>query len=204
MSSMRHVAIDLRMYKMSGIGRYLQNLLPALIPRLSASRIYVLGKSSDLADEAWLRDPRIHFREFSARIFSVAEQWAVVAGQYRDLDLLWIPQYNLPLLYRGKFLVTIHDLCQLAHPEVLANDLQRSYAKYLFSKVAKRASAVLCVSEFTASEMERYLRIDRKRVAVAYPPIEETWNFSTAPLIKPSGSQYLLAVGNFKRNKNSA
>lgn len=190
------------MYKMSGIGRYLQNLLPALIPRLNASRIYVLGKSGDVADEGWFHDPRIYFRESPARIFSAAEQWAVATGLYRDIDLLWVPQYNFPLLYRGKLVVTIHDLCQLAHPEMLANDLQRGYAKYLLSRVAKRASAVLCVSEFTASEMEKYLMIDRKRVVVAYPAIGEPWDFLTPSLIKPSSSRYLLAVGNLKRNKN--
>jgi glycosyltransferase involved in cell wall biosynthesis len=203
-NSKRHIAIDLRMYRMAGIGRYLQNLLSDLLPLLNASEISILGKSRDLADEAWLRDPRIQFQEFHPRIFSVAEQWAAAAGRYRTLDLLWIPQYNLPLLYRGKLVVTIHDLCQLVHPETLGNDLQRRYAKYLLSRVAKGASAILCVSEFTASEVQKYLQIDRGRLVVSYPPCGDMWGLPIAPRAESSSAPYLLTVGNIKKHKNLA
>lgn len=197
-----HIAIDLRMYRMAGIGRYLQNLLPDLIPRLNASRISILGSLEDLAGEGWIRDSRIQFREFRPRIFSVAEQWAAVRGEYRGVDLLWTPQYNLPLPYQGKLLVTIHDLCQLAHPQTLSNDLQRGYAKYLLSRVAKRASVVLCDSEFTAFEMQKYLHVDRERLVVAYPPMGNVWGISAATAPTPPNPPYLLAVGNVKKHKN--
>lgn len=198
----RHIAIDLRMYRMAGIGRYLRNLLPDLIPRLNASRITILGKSDDLAGEEWFSDPRVQFREFRPRIFSLAEQWAALWGEYRGINLLWIPQYNLPLLYQGKVLVTVHDLCQVAKPETLANELQRRYAKYLFSKVAKRASAILCVSEFTASELQKYFRVDRERVVVAYPAIGNMWSISETTQPTSSNSPFLLAVGSVKKHKN--
>lgn len=197
-----NLGIDLRMYRMAGIGRYLQNLLPDLIPLLNASRIWILGKPEDLKGEGWIGDPRIQIRKFRPRIFSVSEQWAAVCGDYRNIDLLWIPQYNLPLLYRGKLLVTIHDLCQLANPETLANDLQRGYAKYLLSRVAKRASAILCVSEFTASEVQKYLHVDRERLVVAYPPMGNLWGISSAARPASSNPPYLLAVGNVKKHKN--
>jgi glycosyltransferase involved in cell wall biosynthesis len=196
------IAIDLRMYRMAGIGRYLQNLLPDLIPLLNATTISILGKPDDLAGEGWIIDPRIQFREFRPRIFSVAEQWAAVCGEYRNIDLLWIPQYNLPLLYQGKLLVTIHDLCQLANPETLANDLQRGYAKFLLSRVAKRASAIMCDSEFTASEMQKYLQVARERVVVAYPPMGNGWGISAATRPQLPNPPYLLAVGNVKKHKN--
>lgn len=202
MNMRKQITMDLRMYRMAGIGRYLQNLLPDLIPRLNASRISILGSSDDWADEGWRSDPRIQFREFRPRIFSVAEQWAAACGEYRNIDLLWIPQYNLPLLYQGKLLVTIHDLCQLAHPETLANDLQRRYAKYLLSRVAKRASAILCDSEFTASEIHKYLQVDKKCVVVAYPAMGSGWGISTETRPQLPNPSYLLAVGNVKKHKN--
>ena len=197
-----HVGIDLRMYRMTGIGRYLQDLIPSLIPRLNTSRISIFGKAGDFDGEEWLRDSRIRFREFHPRIFSAAEQWAAARGEYRDLDLLWTPQYNLPLLYRGNLVVTIHDLCQLAHPETLANGLQRRYARYLLSEVAKRASAVLCVSEFTASEVRKYLHVDEGRVVTTYPPLKGDWSLPMASWKKMPYSPYLLAVGSVKKHKN--
>lgn len=202
MSRTRNLTIDARMYRMSGIGRYLQTLLPDLIPLLDADRIVLLGKPGDLEGETWMRDPRILLRGFPARIFSVAEQLAAARNLYRDTDLLWVPHYNIPLLYRGKLVVTVHDVCQLAHPETLANDLQRWYARTLLSAVASRARAILCVSEFSAGEVQKYLRVPSERLNVIYPPISNPWKQLDPEQPPRSGGRYLLAVGNVKKHKN--
>jgi glycosyltransferase involved in cell wall biosynthesis len=198
-----NIGIDLRMYRMAGIGRYLQNLFPDLIPRLNASEISILGRSNDLSGEEWLSDPRIRIREYESPIFSVAEQLAALTGRYRGLDLLWVPQYNVPVLYRGKLLLTIHDLCQLAHPGTLRNQLQRRYAKYLLSRVVKQASAIMCVSEFTASELQKYLQVDEERLVITYPAVAAMPGAAAVPQTLESTSRpYLLAVGNVKKHKN--
>jgi glycosyltransferase involved in cell wall biosynthesis len=202
MGKMKQLTIDLRMYRNSGIGRYLQTLMPDLIPRVDASRIQILCKPGDLEDEGWTNDPRIEAREFRAPIFSVAEQLAIVQRTYRDADLLWVPQYNIPLLYRGKLLVTIHDLCQLAHPETLGSEVQRWYAKRLLSTVAARADAILCVSEFTAGEVRRYLGVEPERLTVAHPPISNPWDTPETTHAKEGEGRYLLTVGNLKTHKN--
>ena len=187
---------------MSGIGRYLQTLLPRLLPRLNATAITVLGDGNDLAGECWASDPRVRIREHRARIFSVAEQIAFAKGVYRGIDLLWVPQYNVPLAYSGKLLVTIHDLCQLAMPETLGSTVQRWYSRFLFSRVAAQAAAILCVSEFTASEAQKLLGISQQRLTVAYPCIEESWNRSAVDGQPLRSSPYLLVVGNVKKHKN--
>ena len=197
-----HLGIDLRMYRMAGIGRYLQNLLIDLFPRLNAQKIKIFGNSEELSKEDWACDPRIQFVDFKQRIFSAGEQLASFTGQYQGLDLLWCPQYNLPVFYRGKLVVTIHDLCQLAYPETLANQLQRSYAKYLLSVAAKRASAICCVSEFTASEIEKYLQVKKERLVVTYPALGRLGGPPPAEAGKSPNSPYLLAVGNVKKHKN--
>ncbi len=202
MTAGSHIAIDLRMYRRSGIGRYLQTLLPGLLPLLDAVEITILGEPQDLKREMWASDPRIRFRQHDARIFSFAEQLAVPRGLYRGLDLLWTPQYNIPVCYRGRLIVTIHDLCQLAIPETLGSPLQRWYARFLFSRVAARASAVLCVSEFTAAEAERRVGIDRERITVAYPCLNDSWSTSAAPGPVPHSGPYFLTVGNLKKHKN--
>ena len=196
------IIIDARMYKMSGIGRYLQCLLPLLIPHINAKRIVILGNIIDLENENWTRDERVSLRNFSAPIFSVSEQLAVLHGIYRDADLLWTPQYNIPLFYRGRLLVTIHDVCQLVHPELLANDLQRWYSRRLLSAVAARAEAILCVSEFTASEVQRCLNIGRSRIVVTYPVIDESTNEADSLVREFQERPYLLTVGNIKKHKN--
>jgi glycosyltransferase involved in cell wall biosynthesis len=202
MSETPQLVIDLRMYRMAGIGRYLQNLLPDLIPLIDASEISIFGRSADLIDEEWVHDSRITIREFRPRIFSLAEQWTALAGAYNNVDLLWTPQYNVPLLYRGKLIVTIHDLCQLAHPETLGSDLQRRYARYLLTKVAKRAAAILCVSEFTASELQNYLKVDMRKICVTYPPIGRVHDDLISHRSESPDHPFFLTVGNIKEHKN--
>ena len=198
------LTIDLRMYRMAGIGRYLQTVMPSLMSRLNAEEIRILGNSADYSSENWLRDSRIQVQEFHAPIFSINEQLVPLWGIYRESDLLWVPQYNVPLLYRGKVIVTIHDVCHLAHPEVLGSDLQRWYSRLLFRAVANRAEAILCDSEFTASEVQRFLRIERSRISVIYPniAIPQPDLDPIRPEIGSCGGPYLLAVGNIKKHKN--
>jgi glycosyltransferase involved in cell wall biosynthesis len=202
MSKKPNIGIDIRMYAMAGIGRYLQNLLPDLIPRVNASKIWIFGKASDVSGANWLNDPRIEFCDFNAPIFSAEEQLVAATGRYREVDLLWMPQYNLPLLYGKKLLVTVHDLCQLAHPDTLGSDLQRGYARFLLSRVARRASKIMCVSEFTASEIRRYLNVNQERLVITYPAISETWHSFTEQATKRCTPPFLLAVGNLKKHKN--
>jgi glycosyltransferase involved in cell wall biosynthesis len=198
----RNLVIDLRMYKMSGIGRYLQALIPGLIPRVNATRISILGSPAEMGDAEWMQDSHMELREFRAPIFSIAEQWAGMRGLYSDCDRLWSPQYNIPLFYRGKLLVTIYDLCQLAYPETLGSDLQRWYARYLLSAVAARAAASLCISEYTANEVQKYLGVDRSKLVITYPAISNEWRESNYVRSASGDSPYLLAVGNIKKHKN--
>jgi glycosyltransferase involved in cell wall biosynthesis len=171
---------------------------------MNAGKIRILGNSTDYCSENWMRDTRIQAQEFRAPIFSVSEQLAPLRGVYHGTDLLWVPQYNIPLLYSGKVIVTIHDVCQLAHPEVLGSDLQRRYSRLLFCAVTTRAEAFMCDSEFTASEVQRFLSVERSRIVVIYPniAISQPDMSPIRPGLGNGGGPYLLAVGNIKKHKN--
>lgn len=188
------------MFRMSGIGRYLQTLLPGVIAHLAAPRIRVFCDPQDVAGQPWLRDPRVEVHALRTPIFTLAEQ---VNGAKRlwTAPVLWVPQYNIPLLYRGKLIVTIHDLCQLAYPESLSNSLQRGYARYLLNTVARRAAAILCVSEFTRSEIQRFMDADPSRIVTIHPGSGLTID-PREPESGRDGRPCILAVGNIKKHKN--
>src|SRR5579863_4261444 len=101
---MPRITIDLRMYCHSGIGRYLRNLMPSLLPLLQANSVRVLGTPALLGDASWLggpqRDQRIELFETSAPIYSLAELQLGLRGAFRDTQLLWVPHFNAPLFYR--------------------------------------------------------------------------------------------------------
>jgi glycosyltransferase involved in cell wall biosynthesis len=201
-STPRRFTADLRMYRHSGIGRYLRNLFPLLLPKLNADSVRVLGRRAIVDDAVWLSDPRVEFIEESAPVYSPAEQSMALLGAYRATDLLWVPHYNAPLAYGGRMVVTIHDVAPLAMPEILNNALKRAYAKLLIERAVKQAAAILCVSAFTKAELQKRLRVSPEKMTVTYPGLDAEWPQSAAPHVETDGRPYLLYVGNVKPNKN--
>ena len=199
---MTRIAVDLRMYRHSGIGRYLRNLLPPLLPLLNAASIRVIASPALIAGAAWLNDPRIEVFATQAPIYSIAEQILPLGGAFRDTQLLWVPHYNAPLLYRGPLVVTIHDIAPIALPEILNNPIERAYARLLIQRATSHASAILSASEFTVRELQSRLGVDPAKITVAYQGLEESWPATAEPHRELDGPPYLLYVGNVKPNKN--
>jgi glycosyltransferase involved in cell wall biosynthesis len=199
---MTRIAIDLRMYRHSGIGRYLRNLLPPLLPLLQAESIRVIAPPALIAGAPWLHDPHIEVFPTDAAIYSIAEQLLSLRGAFRDTQLLWVPHYNAPIFYRGPLAVTIHDIAPLALPEILGNPIKRAYARLLIERATTRATAILSASEFTSRELQTRLAVDPRKINVAYQGLEATWPSSAKPHREPDGAPYLLYVGNVKPNKN--
>ena len=111
------IAIDLRMLRHSGITSYLVNTLPHLIRDHPEAHFYLLGDPRQMDEHAWTHAENVTRTECIASIYSLSEQWKVARRVPRDSDLLWCPHYNIPLLYRGKLVVTLHDALHLAMPQ---------------------------------------------------------------------------------------
>lgn len=197
-----HLTIDLRMYRHSGIGRYLRNLIPLVLPLVEARAVTILGTSEVLGKAPWLEDPRITLAETSAPIYSVAEQMLRFRKPYRNTDLLWVPHYNAPLWYRRPMVVTVHDIAPLAMPKILDSRLKRRYARLLIERATAHAAAILCVSEFTAQELISRLGVSREKITVAHQGVDPAWPDQTEPHRELDGTPFLLYVGNVKPNKN--
>jgi glycosyltransferase involved in cell wall biosynthesis len=196
------LTMDLRAYRNSGIGRYLQNLVPLLLPLLEVDAVRVVTRPGLIGDAAWLADSRVRLVETHAAIYSVGEQMLSFNETYRSTDLLWVPHYNVPVWYRGRMVVTIHDIAPLAMPQILDSVLKRRYAKLLIDRAVAQASAILCVSEFTAQELTTRLGVDRAKVTVTHPGLDAGWPEQAAAHREADGVPYFLFVGNVKPNKN--
>jgi glycosyltransferase involved in cell wall biosynthesis len=192
---------DLRMFRHSGIGRYLRNVMPHLLPLLAADRVRVLGPHGIFADAAWRNDPRIEVFTTPAPIYSVQEQMLGMRGAYRNTRLLWVPHYNAPLWHSGRMIVTFHDIGPMALPEILSNMVKRGYAKLLIERAAKQAAAILCVSQFTRSELSG-MGVAAEKMTVTPLGLDSGWPSSAPPHREQDGVPYLLFVGNVKPNKN--
>ena len=103
------VTVDARMIEASGIGTYLRHLLPRLLRGLPEMRLCLLGNPGELGSLDWTRDERVMVRKLRAGVYSPLEQVAVPQATPPETRLLWTPHINLPVLYRGTLLMTVHD-----------------------------------------------------------------------------------------------
>jgi glycosyltransferase involved in cell wall biosynthesis len=201
-----HIVVDARMATDGGIGTYLQGILPRIAASRPAWTFTLLGDPAEMRALGWDQLPNVRLSECHAPIFSVQEQLALPRCCPRDADLYWAPHYNIPLLMRGRpFVVTIHDVCHLALPELMGGALRSGYARWLLKAARGRARRVLFDSEFTRRETVRLLGAGENGIkgTVAHLAADEEWTHAReqAPT-RPLPEKYFLYVGNIKRHKN--
>lgn len=195
------VIIDLRMLNASGIGTYLSNVVPRVIAASPDINFTLLGKSGTLHKLNWAHGKNINIVDYDAPIYSIVEQLKILSKIPKDTSLLWSPHYNIPLFYRGRLLVTVHDVFHLAMPQYVGGLHKRLYAKGMFAAVKQKADKIICVSEFTKRELVRLVGVDPNKIRVIYNGVDKSW-FGIKANRCPHEKPYLLFVGNVKPHKN--
>ncbi len=195
------LAIDARMVAHSGIGTYVSNVLPRLIAMHSAERIHLIGRRAQLEERAWTRSAHVSLVECGSAIFSLAEQLQLPRVIPADCALFWSPQFNIPLAYRGRLLVTVQDILHIAMPQYAGGWHRHLYARALLAAIARKAEAVICTSRFTAQELVRLAGIKESKIVVTHLGVDESW-FTVDRASRPHPRPYFVFVGNVKRHKN--
>jgi glycosyltransferase involved in cell wall biosynthesis len=198
------LAVDARIWK-TGIGTYTLNLLRAIRQvdgefRISAIvRTEAVEMISGLCDETHVVD---------APIYGLREQFRIPAAA-RECDLLHVPHYNVPALYRGPMVVTIHDLTHLIEPEYRNTANAWLYARPMLKIAALKARQVITDSEFSKRQIVDRLGVRPEKVSAIYlgtgsqfrPMDRETAAKRVKTALKVD-RPYLLFVGNLKPHKN--
>lgn len=196
-----HLCVDARMYHASGIGTYLQNLLPALA---HSFKLTLIGEPDELST---LGQPVV---PTNIPIYSVSELLRF-PSLIPPCDLFWSPHYNVPLLpiKARKRLVTIHDVFHLAHFRTLSLK-QKLYANLVFAAAARRSDHIITVSEFSKSEIKHYLKVPSGKVTVIpngvshslFRVINDPTALSMVREKYQLPTDFILYVGNVKPHKN--
>lgn len=115
------------------------------------------------------------------------------------VDVLHCPGHRGPLRSRVPVVVTIHDLGVFRHPDTF-NRWTRSYSRAFLPRLARGASRVIAVSEFTKAEAVELLGVEASRVRVIPHGVASPFE-----LYGPAaGGDYALAVGTLEPRKNLA
>lgn len=197
------IAIDARMVNKSGIGTCIRHWLK------NVGYSIALGDPNDLREYKDFVPRQI---PFISSIYGYKEQ---LKFPYRKLrnekpDVLHVPHCNIPLFYRGKMLVTIHDLTHLVYPEFLPFKLVHLYFKFIFWFVCKRADRIITVSESTKKDLLRFFKADESKITVIPLGVDQEFVQKKASEVDylyekygiPRNKKILLYVGNLLPHKN--
>lgn len=211
------IGIDARFFgpQGKGLGRYTEKVIKNLEKIDSENHYYIFMRK-----EVWpeYTPENSNFKKVLAdlRWYGLAEQVFLPRIIYKQkLDLMHFPHFNVPFMFRGNFIVTIHDLILLKFPTKRATTLDPilyaikywGYKKTILYAV-KKAKKIITVSNYTKSEISDYFKIDPEKIKVIYEAADSVeWGQLTLPsdtflkeheIIKP----YLLYVGNAYPHKN--
>ncbi len=200
---------------MRGIGRYSRNLLAAFARLAPADIEWTLLRLRNFprADESALPRHRdlntLRFRRPELSMLALDPVLLSVELPFARPDVYHSVQLGLPALRAHRAVITIHDLAPLRWPEHYLR-LPHARVGHLWEySLARRADAVIAVSEATKRDVIERLRVPEERIAV----IPEAVDASFAPPPRDRAlalvrvrfgldAPYVLYVGQFDPRKN--
>lgn len=211
------IAIDGRMFQQSGIGRYISNLFFHLQNIDHQNQYFILLKQEDYDG---LDFPR-NFHKILANFhwYGVAEQIKLLK-LLKELkpDLVHFPHFNVPLFYRGKFVVTIHDLIHqhfamaraTRHGSFIYRAKQTGY-RIIFKNALVKSAKILVPSQFVKEQLTTDWQVNAEKIAVTPESVDgRILNLSQKSKAKSKDilesfnikTPYIFYVGNAHPHKN--
>jgi len=215
MEENKRILFDGRFLSLShaGIGRYSMELLRHLLPLDTKQKYTVIVQrgtqiTGDLAQKMNERENPVEVVEVDARHYSVAEQinLPVILKSLRP-DLIHFPHFNHPYIFKGDFVVTIHDLTLSLYAE-RGGKLKQGIYKRVISHAARKSKRILTVSDFVKKELIKEFDLLPQKVVTTYNGIDEEFKKITNPRILKKAEQYglkkpyILSVGQWRTHKN--
>lgn len=215
MNSIKRILFDGRFLSLShaGIGRYSCELLKHVLPQDKTQKYILLVNKGAKFDEELSRalterEVPVDIIETDIIHYSLAEQ-TKLPSLLKSLkpDLVHFPHFNHPLLYRGKFVVTIHDLTLSQYAERGGKIKKIAYLKVI-SNAASKSEKVLTVSDFVKNDLAKTLKIPKNKIVTTYNGVDKKFCKITNPRVLKRtekygiDSPYILYVGQWREHKN--
>ncbi len=212
------IVIDGRMYSESGIGRYIRNLIGGLQKLDKNNQYFILHVLGDY-------NTLVYHNNFNKVLADF--KWYGISEQIRlpkllsslKPDLVHFPHFNLPLFYKSKFVVTIHDLIhqhfrmdRVTRLNPLVYRLKQLGYNKVFQNAITKSAKILVPSSYVKDLLTSDWHLDSKKIQVTEEAVDEKIltiakvmskekckKILTKFKIKPP---YLFYVGNAHPHKN--
>jgi glycosyltransferase involved in cell wall biosynthesis len=210
------IGLDARMYHSStgGIGTYSRQLIKNLIQLDQKNRYFIfLTKEGFREYQKHHQDqPAGNFKPILTNIphYSLLEQISLprILKKYR-LDLVHFLHFNHPIFYRGKYIISIHDLTITKFSANINRQplIKRISYKLVLENGIKNSILISSLSQKTKKDIIAKYPVDSEKIKVI--PLAVDQEFAPAPdsqiqsvLTKYQLSQpYLLFVGQWRPHK---
>lgn len=171
-SAVHHIGLDARFFRSDtgGIGRYTRELIRNLAQLDQHNRYTVFLTEADVPE--WdIAQPNFEIRVVKAEHYSFQEQTSFLLDLYRvKPDLMHFLNFNHPLLFQGKFMVTLHDLTMYLFPVGRSQNskIRRFGLVTVLKRALKAANRVIAISENSAKDAEKYFGVSQAKIEVIY------------------------------------
>jgi glycosyltransferase involved in cell wall biosynthesis len=125
---------------------------------------------------------------------------------YARSKILWSPTNTGPISHK-RHIVTIHDTAVLDHPEWFSTKYAVWY-RFLLPRLAKLATRILTVSEFSRRRLTEIMDLDPEKIAVVPAGVDSRFKPVQPEIIETVRKRldlppaYVLAVGTLEPRKN--
>lgn len=213
------IAIDGRMYQESGIGRYIRNLIDQLIVLDKENEYFIFLLKQEYQKKDFSNN-RFHKILANFRWYGFSEQVNLlkILNEIKP-DLVHFPHFNTPLFYKGKFVVTIHDLIHqhfsmersTTHGKLIYKLKKLGYKKIFKNSIAK-STKIIVPSDYVKELLIKEWNTDINKITVTHEAVDDKI-ISIASKMKMQDIQkvmekfkisgrYIFYVGNAHPHKN--
>ncbi|MBI4022479.1 MAG: glycosyltransferase family 4 protein [Candidatus Andersenbacteria bacterium] len=206
------IAIDARAFGWAGVGRYTRCLLQALL-RVAPQHDYIVlvGKADKEALLALMPAARLTVQIVDAAYYTWREQLIFWRQLQRVRADLWhFTHFNVPLLFRQPYVVTVHDVTRFVFPGQTRQSLLRQVAfERVFRRAVEAARGVVCVSRATQRDLQALPITLPRRIWVVPEAADESFQRvvggeerARARLLLGWPGPFVLYVGVWMSHKN--
>jgi glycosyltransferase involved in cell wall biosynthesis len=216
------IGIDCRLAgkQHAGIGRYIENLvirLPQIAPENSWVFFFFDQQQAEdvLSKVTPAQKSKIEVILAPVKHYSFAEQIRLprIFSQAR-LDLLHVPHFNIPLFYKGKLVVTIHDLLwheykgtQVTTLPAWQYWLKHQVYQWIVEQAVKKADRILVPAVTIQQTISRYYPKVKDKILVTPEGIDQNFlnqkkSAAASTVSSSEKNKKLLYVGSLYPHKN--